>query len=352
MANQIVGVCGFTSSGSSAVTDLLHEFSDAQVLDHCELSFTYYPDGLDDLTWQLTENYGKHFQSLAIERFRRLMSSRAFFRAVDKKTINQLTDQFLDQIVQVKWHGMSAHERDRLSFFLRRGSVLAMQKAMRAIRIAHAPRVFFSMVGSRIELTARPENIYSAAQEFVTNVLAALGRDTEKITILNQPFCGNNPVKSFRYFGAPKAIIIDRDPRDLYLFCKHHLRRRGEGMQIAMTSVEDFIAWFRTTRVQPDGLRERDDVMFIRFEELLYDYDNAISKISAFTGVKTHVAKGKYFKPNWSRSNSQLFRNYPKNAEEIKVIEGELPEFLFPFDEYPDIPAHGEMFFGSQAKRR
>ena len=68
-----LGICGFTSTGSSAVIDLLHEFDEFQVLDKIEFGISYCPDGLEDLDYHVNK-YSKYTSSVvAIERFRRLM---------------------------------------------------------------------------------------------------------------------------------------------------------------------------------------------------------------------------------------------------------------------------------------
>ena len=47
------------------------------------------------------------------------------------------------------------------------------------------------------------------------------GRIEEKNLVLDQPFSGNNPQASFPYFENPRAVVVDRDPRDYYLFVKN-----------------------------------------------------------------------------------------------------------------------------------
>lgn len=44
-----------------------------------------------------------------------------------------------------------------------------------------------------------------------------MGADLSKPICLDQPFSGNNPENSFKFYNNPYAIIVDNDPRDLYL---------------------------------------------------------------------------------------------------------------------------------------
>jgi hypothetical protein len=197
-----------------------------------------------------------------------------------------------------------------------------------------------------------PESFLSASRDFICDILSAMGKKENLVTVLDQPFEGCNPVKSFKFFENPKAIIVDRDPRDLYLFIKYFLRPRGrEGYQVPCDNVDVFIEYFRLSHKTPPDLRSRDDLLYINFESLIYDYDNTVKKIADFAGVFNHVHKQKYFKPARSKNNTQLFKKYSCYEADIKKIEKELPEYLFPFDDYPDIKPEGGMFWGSEVKK-
>jgi len=105
-------------------------------------------------------------------------------------------------------------------------------------------------------------------------------------------------VKSFKFFENPIAIIVDRDPRDHYLFTKNFLQPRGLLNLIPCDNVDDYIKYFRLVRQSPPDLRGRDDVIFFNFEELVYDYENTAKKVAEFIGegITQHIHKGEYFK--------------------------------------------------------
>jgi len=179
-----------------------------------------------------------------------------------------------------------------------------------------------------------------------------MGRKPNHLTVLDQPFEGCNPVKSFKYFENPKAIIVDRDPRDLYLYVKNYLRPRGrEGFQIPCDNVNIFIKYFHLVHKTPPNIKNRDDLLYLNFESLIYDYENTVKKVSDFAGLKNHVFKGKYFKPAHSRNSTELFKKYTGFASDIRIIENELSDYLFPFDKYPEVKAEGGMFWGSQNRK-
>jgi hypothetical protein len=350
MNRTIVGVCGYTSTGSSAFSDLLREYDGVQVLDTIEFLFAYFPDGLEDLEYHINSYHKYASSATAIYRFRKLMNW-PYIYPVDKDGIKKATDEFLDKLIQFSWKGrgggLDLHVLSAKKLFLRR----SITKLARLLRFYKILKICLNPFLYRIELSVVPENFDAASRKFISDILDALGQDGHQVTVLNQPFEGCDPVKSFKFFENPKAIVANRDPRDHYLFAKNFLRPRGDGYQIPCDTVDDYIKYYRLVHRLPPYLQERNDILFINFEEIVYDYENTVKKVAAFAGVTQHIYKGKYFKPAHSRNNTQLFKKYIGFESDIKKIEQELPEYIFHFENYPDIEPEGGMFFGSQSKK-
>lgn len=148
----------------------------------------------------------------------------------------------------------------------------------------------------------------------------------------------------FKYFDNPKAIISDRDPRDTYVFAKEFLLSKGR--QIPTDSVENFIIYYKNMRKQLSTYVNHEDIIYLRFEDLIYRYDNSIEKIKKFLNVETHYRKREIFDPNLSINNTQVYKRYPKYKEDIDKIEKELPEYLYDFESFDIKPKNGEMFYG------
>ena len=74
-------------------------------------------------------------------------------------------------------------------------------------------------------------------------------------------------------------------------------------------------------------------VMKIKFEDLIYKYDDTLKQIKKFINYKDndHINKKKRFDPNKSIANTQVFLSKNINKEEIKYIEKELKEYLYDF---------------------
>ncbi|MDR0307797.1 MAG: hypothetical protein LBI42_13305 [Chitinispirillales bacterium] len=338
---KTIGVCGYVSTGSSAVVDLLHEFDDAQVLDD-EFRIVHFPDGLEDLQYNLKSMYSS---VVAIKRFR-VFSKTCLPKNIE---IDNIIDNFLKQIVQNTWYGKSNY----LNFYLPSVDTY-LEKIIRKTRANKMIKGLENKFLYKIECSIMPEIFDKAAKNFVLDILGIMGMDyshnENKVIILNQPFLARDPIKSFKFYQNPASIIVDRDPRDHYLFAKKFLSQKG-CYAIPCDNVDDYIKHYRFVRQSSQDLRKRKDVMFVNFEELVYDCENATKKVVDFVGVTDRVRKGECFKPTHSRNNTQLSKKYTEYNSDIKKIEQELPEYLFPFENYPDIESEGKMFWGCQKRK-
>jgi len=153
--------------------------------------------------------------------------------------------------------------------------------------------------------------------------------------VLDQPFSADNPEKSFIFFDNPAAIIVDRDPRDLYLLAKEVLRSRASF--IPTDNVYDFVTYYKVIRENRKKVVNTTKVLYLNFEDMIYEYKTTAEKIIAFLGLKRHEKPLEYFNPEISKNNTQLFNKYTNYKKEIEYIEKELEEWLYPFYKYPRI---------------
>lgn len=347
---KTVGVCGYGSTGSSAFIDLLHEFDETQVLD-MEFLITHFPDGLEDLEYNLQRS--RYSAPVAMRRFKKLVEA----RIPRKKGRDEATNEFLDKIIQLSWKGGSP----LLEIYFSSSTLRFIKKKMRAFlrraRLSgllrkNMEKLFFY----KLDFSIMPENLDEASKFFIADVLKAMGinyNDKEKeIIVLNQPFLSRDPLNSFKFFENPSAIIVDRDPRDNYLFFKYFLFQKAGLGAVPLHNVDDYIKHYRLLRQSSQDLWKRKDVIRFNFEELVYDCENTVTKVTDFVGVAKRSHKGEFFKPTHSRNNTQLFKRYPECKSEIKKIEQELKEYIFPFEKYPDIEPEGGMFYGSQLSKQ
>ncbi len=333
-----IGVSGFGRTGSGAVLDLLREYEENQVFEKMEFNLAYLPDGLQDLEYHLVKGCSRFFSGdIALKRFNTLVD-----RIVDKgirsvwnKYTNNKFEEFSKQLIKelsaLQYRGMWSYDllaSGKLEFFLK-------------FRIFERFFGWNHPMHKHIErdmyLSVLPENFYESCKKYVHSLLSEMGANFEQNLILNQSVPANNPSLSFPFFENPKAIIVDRDPRDVYLMMTQLIYSR----YVPVKPVEDFITYFKVNRAT---VKEEANVLHVRFEDLVYKYEETLAVIEDFCGIKNHIKPCEYFNPEIALSNTQLFGKYKGYEEEIKAIEKALPEYLYDFEKYPPITSYGETF--------
>jgi hypothetical protein len=348
--DKTIGVCGFGASGSSAICDFLKEFNENLVFDEFEFKLPYIPDGIDDLAYHVNEGGLKKFSSIvAIERYKRLCNGQ-LMKDIDLATrgmFKQLTSKYLENIIQSSYYGRSWSD----SILYPWSTKFKIQRRINGILLrlklvsenALKKEVNFYPL-HKCQVSFFPENFYDITTTYVQDILIAMGQRDDKNIVLDQPFAVNNPQKSFRYFYNPKAIIVDRDPRDLYLFNKRFLYSKRE-YNFPVDTVENYVRYYRNIRKGMPYADTNNDILNIYFEDMIYEYERTVKKIIDFLDLKYHSMPQSVFKPHISINNTQLVNIYPDLVEDIIYIEKELPEYLYHFEKYKEVkPSKGKMF--------
>lgn len=337
---MIIGTCGFSLSGSSAITDFLMEFEENQVY-LPEFIFAFHPDGLCDLDYHLNEECAKFLSSgVAIPRFRKL-ANMLLSRATHGK-IKNLTNEFLDSLIQVKWIGQEQGQIVRFGNMYRIVGLRVLYHIFKYIPY-HLAVKYEIWPLSEMEFSIRPDNFYELTKKYTDDILSAMGFDVTKNIVLDQPFPGNDPRKSMRYYRNAKAIIVDRDPRDIYALMEKVFPTQL--YSVPHSSVEVFADYYYHMHKNLEEVKHADNVLYIHFEELVYDYENTTRRIVEFLGLGKHSYPKKYFEPEKSIVNSQVFRKYPDLKEDCDYLEQRLKKFCFDYDAYPPIDLNNKNFF-------
>lgn len=145
----------------------------------------------------------------------------------------------------------------------------------------------------------------------------------------------------FLFFDEPKAIIVDRDPRDLYAF--YHKVLVDECRFLPIDNVKLFVEQYRRIRMNQKRIDD-ESKLFVNFEDLIYNYEETKDRIIAFCGLKNHTYPKKYLNPAKSINNTQLYKMYPEMSEDVKYIEENLKEYLFDFSKYGEVRHDGTIF--------
>lgn len=353
---MIIGSCGFGSTGSSAITDYILEFGEdkVQVLDNIEFTWVSGVDGLIDLEYHLMHPHNRTSDSIiAIDRYiKRTKASLRDYRinaGVSEDVFMASTMEFINSITKVSWdwyiHTPSNIIKKYFDVYILRNRLIPIIEKKLNRRISCYPM-------EKVRLANNPSNFNVAARKHVKQLLEAMGADFNKMIVLDQPFAGNNPQACFKFFDNPMAIISDRDPRDNYVFSKTRLLGKPFAHLMPINSVEEFVEYYKTIRDGHPYKEKNEKILLLNFEEMVYDYDVATTKIRNFLGLPENPNPKSIFDPTMSIANTQVFKRYPQYSKDIDYIEKELGEYLFDFDKYGDVEIKGDMFVGRSPKNK
>ena len=350
--NQIIIPCGYMGSGSSAITDLLSELDGYEAPNGSfEYVFMHCPNGVFDLEDKLLKNNTVVRSDEAIRSFelemKDLYSTKNYWPGYYKhflsKSFMDYVEEFIDDIqlasftncywyYQQKpdgvWMQIKLYVRKLVSRLTKGKIKLDVPLRYKEMRIAFPT----------------PEEFYDAARAFIYKIIATLGGENKNI-ILDQLLLPHNIHRAHNYFGdVLKVIVVDRDPRDVFMLNKYVWARDKVAVPFP-TDPHLFAMLYKEIR-KSEHIIENDCIIRVHFEDLIYKYNDTLNRLYAFLGTNAslHSNKGGRFNPDRSIVNTQLFNIKDLNDEqldEIRIISEELKEYLY---EFPDINIERQSF--------
>lgn len=343
---MIIGTCGFGSTGSSAVSDYLKEYDQFQVMDKIEFTWVSSVDGLVDLDRHLNNPHTRTAESIvAIERYRQLCKRRKKsyeYMGLPWSVFEKSVNDFLDSITQLRWMWTNDQvPKGKIDLIFRR--ILFKSGLIGRWERAHK-RSWSKYPLEEISFSVKPKDFEIKARKHVREILEGLGVDFARPVVLDQPFPGNNPQACMKYYEDSFAVVVDRDPRDNYVFAKTKLLGRNHLMP--MDDVKDFVVYYRALRDNQPYMEKNDRILQLRFEDLVYNYDVTTEKLRNFLKLPANPNPKSIFDPKISMPNTQVWKRFPRFADDIKYIEENLSEYLFDFSDCPVPDPNGIMFSG------
>ncbi|MGN9152241.1 sulfotransferase [Bariatricus sp. HCP3S3_E12] len=329
---MIVSTCGYGSTGASAVLDYLRGYDNVNLLDSLEFQLVHEADGVSDLKYHLTQSRERIGCNAAIKRFLRLKKTPLGYKlkrlGVD---FDKLTEEYIGELVQVSWKGYSSYDPLDVAnipsnFYLYKAR-RALNKMLRTIcNRWHYPRFqkrYFSLLSE--------EEFDLITKKYIQKLFDSIGFSLEKDIITDMLFSATNPALGMEFFDDAKAIVVMRDPRDLFLTIQSHLWTNGFQ---PWDSVEKFVLYYKS--LIEHTVRTGDNrILNIQYEDLIYNYEETTQVINAFLGYDNRPANEfKYFDPDVSVRYTQRFTKATQYAAEIKYIEENLPQYLYDFKQY------------------
>lgn len=336
---SFVAVSGFFSSGSSAAVDLIREYKDTYEC-KAEIRLIKDPYGISQLENALVDNWELLNSAAAIRDYLWLCkicnrnNSSPFspvglsyskkitpdFMKISEKYIDKITDyKYTSDFFYQKFKkGYFSYVTDRIRMgveFYSNGKLRTANRNVEKSRFSHPTR----------------EEFHTATREYLEELFGTCIPNGEpgKI-ILDQAISTNDVTPIHKYFNDAKMIIVDRDPRDMYV---EDLVRWRENLDKDVSSRDAGERYIKRHKALREKIPENDDkILRITFEDLVLKYDETVPEIEKFLSFspEEHIKPKEYLIPEKSCKNVGLWKQYYKEfAGALDAISEKLPEFCF-----------------------
>lgn len=331
----VISCIGFHDTGSSAVDDYIKEYRgciSTQFEKECR--FLQDPDGISDLQYNLVDNWNRLNSNFAVKRFylyaRRY---RRLYTSIFGREWMILVNEYLDSLIKFKFEGFT-HNDLRIVSSIK----LILYYMKRTVELLFLKRATIGRGKNRWNYLLGEKSIHSyiSKEEFLQKTRVFTGKLSECVANSREGFLlweqlipTTNMNRYFPYFDNLKVIVVDRDPRDVYI---NHRRDKDSVLPL---DIAKFCTVFRDNRaqIQKEISNVPKRILYVHFEDLIYCYKDTTRKIEEFLGFseEQHKNAGMYFKPELSIKNTQQWNQYKEYKTDCKRIEELLPEFLYDF---------------------
>lgn len=328
---MVIGVTGYGATGASACIDLIKEYEGIQsYISSFEFQLLQQVDGILDLQYSLFDTGNRLHSNSSLKRFySNVYHPRAYRinKATNGKYV-ELTKKYINNITDITWNGFSLYDSIDCYGSYYRLSTRSMNHALNKVLHQINKKLRWPPKSERYFSSLTPEQFNNATREYIHEILLASGFDPEQPILLEQLFNVKDPLKGCNFFDDVRSIIVDRDPRDLYYISNFLYRDFSEFMPNS-GNVEVFVKYYKSIHYPRI---EDPRVLYIHFEDLIYDYDACNERIRSFLGGFSHEKKGHFFKPECSINNTQFFKDHSELAADFQYIEKNLRDYLYPFE--------------------
>lgn len=339
MSHKYITCTGFGGTGSSVISDLMKEFSNVKSCgSDFEMSLAFDIGGISDLQHYLVDDFERHKITEGIYIFKRYIRiiQKGYCQFLGNDFI-EIMDDYLRKIVLMEWNGENHMQHFRYGAFWRWFYYCLLPRTQNKIRkfllmsdgYEHTAYLKKKLP---MQLTVEESVFFEETRKMFSTILNLLDKNNQyEYLCFDQLVPPYNFDRYLKYFTNLKVVVIDRDPRDLYLLNKVYWKEAW----IPSENVNNYIKWFLGLRrtLQEDLVANSKNVLFVKFEDTIYKYNDTIDKIihSLEIDPNNHIEKQKYFNPERSMRNTKLWDRFPQYQKDISEIEKELNIFCYKY---------------------
>lgn len=324
---NIISCISYYGTGSSAITDLMREYNNVTCKTDFEINFLYDYHGINYLKYHMINHPIRTVSNEAIADFIKYIHRIAFqgrkmnYQKYFNNNFLEYTNTYLKKILGNSYKKQYLSDLEKKPYIYK----LLVKLVNKSYHIFN-PHSFkhFTFIKKRSYFLHTIDELFfmNCTKEYLNNLFSSICKSD--FLMIDQLLPSSNIDEYLVYFDNIYAIVVDRDPRDVYLSEKYIWR----GNVAPVDDIYVFCKWFRWTRTL--SKEKNPKCLYIRFEDLVFNYSATVLQIEEYLGLdkENHVFKKNYFNPEISKNNCLLWKKYDC-LKELEVIELELKEFLY-----------------------
>jgi len=332
MDRKIITCTGYGGTGSSAVTDLLKEFDNGLSLGDAEFWFLQDFNGISDLEYFLIDGNHRSRVNLAIKRFRKyIYENSSYYEKYFKGYVN-ISNKYIESLINAKFQkAISYYELDSKikKLFWFRISPLIQKIAAKISGKDFEEFAPYIPTEEKVYSIPNRDRFYKETKKYTKKLFDTLDKGYDFIAI-DQLTPAMNAKRYLNYVENLKVVIVDRDPRDLFILNELYWKKAAYVCDTA--NVDEYISWYKTMREHRKFEEKNENIIYVMLEDLIYHYEDNLNKLYDFFEIeeKHHVNKQKFFNPNISIRWTKMYERYPDyRTKDVEKIKKELDEYCF-----------------------
>lgn len=342
-----IAITGFYGTGSSAVMDLLMEYEGVS----CAIGkrYEHYPFLLRNCIFDLenrlfSPNSNYMIISCALTSFYEEMKRQndndfgwfGSYKALYKDKFMKLVDTFMNEICEEYPERKNISYYKKVKFSPFKCILQIGAKLLKGYKITKLGRVYCYDSKPKRFLTVTHEQFLEKARNFINGYFELIKTDSTMLYdhLLLPEQCGI--VDKF-FDDDFRLIVVDRDPRDVYISSKYIWSQVKFGGQKAPfpDTIESFCRHWEFMHQNLKDLKpeNKKKILHIYFEDLVYNYEETIKTIEEFCGLKStdHTKKLQIFEPSKSIHNTQVFDMKEQYIPDVNILDKNLKGFYYKF---------------------
>ena len=338
---MIVGVVGYGCTGASAYVDYLKELGVFQHLKNAsEFQLLKMADGIIDLYYHLVVDQRSLSQNAAINRFLNIYKNPGLhgLNKLSNGKLKKIIKEYVDNLCSLTWDGRSSldpvdirRKNDTITFY-------KINAAIDRFLRMFSKKIHFPRYKKRYYTQLNHKDFCKITKNFIQKLLNSMGFDVNRNILLEQIVDASFPELGLDFFDDCKIIVVDRDPRDVYLL-KNYIYKNSPAFIPTNNSVNEFIQFYK---MQRNNKSQSNNILYVYFEDLIYKYEETTNKICKFLEIENdNPNKLTIFNPANSIANCNLSSKYVQYSKEISLIENKLKDYIYNFDIKTSIVSNG-----------